>query len=162
MTDTDPRATLALAMYNTLERDTRNNGETFIRLKDGSPEWMTDAIRKAHGGMLPDDTRYRMIRDVLSSLTDREPDDWEDAAHEICDSLIDVYTSRLTAWLASDINRVGYVTEAIEEYGRGRDPAHEIAMGQFREYEEIYGSLVRSIEERAEEENDENEDEREG
>jgi len=142
----------ALALLDAFETRTRDNGETFLALKEGHPEWMTDCLREAHGDMMPDNTRYRMIREVVSALTERDEDEWDDAEHEICDGLVDVYTSRLTAWLASHLDRVCYCDEAQFE-GLVRDNAgveERMRVGQFLEYQEIYRTVVVFLRERAE------------
>lgn len=154
---TDNRENLARALADSFEQRTRDNGETFYCLTDNAPEWMREAMRDAHGDMLPDDTRYRMIRSAVYSLTDYSPDDWEDCLHEMADSLVDVYTADLTAWLASHIQRVSYCDEAASEYGLESndgarfDTAQFLMRGQYAEYIEILSALVSAITEQAEE-----------
>lgn len=71
---------LASAMYSAFITDTRANGEEFIRLADGSPEWMTNVIHAGHGDLLPDDYRYRTIREACGFLADLDEDeDLDDA-----------------------------------------------------------------------------------
>lgn len=86
---------LAGEAFGWLEQATRENGDSFVRTRDGTPEWITDMIHEAHGDMLPDDFCYATIYDLLSSMVDY--DDLEDAASEIIDSGVSVYTSQLTA-----------------------------------------------------------------
>lgn len=147
---------IATAIANLVDKD--RNGETIVVIKDDAPQWVTDMARKAHGNMMPDDMRFKMIREVLSCMAghveaDTEHDGVEfdldhDVRHEVCDGLVDVYTSALTAWLGSHIERPGYCDEAIREYGSpdaDDDINKRISMGQFAEYEEIFGSIVDSI-----------------
>jgi hypothetical protein len=125
---------------------TRTNGETFYRLKDGSPKWMTDAVWAAHnrGDMLPDDTRYAMIAEVADVLANTDPDNWSDT-HEDLDGLVDPYNGALLKWVASHLSRAVYVDEAISEYGWPGDLFKALAQGQYVEYTEIAASLVASL-----------------
>lgn len=153
----DTRTLVAEELYRALVTDTRTNGETFIKLVDGHPDWMTDVMHEAHGDMLPDDWRYKMIDEVLGDLLEYDPDNWEDRSSEICDGLVDVYNSDRMKWLNSHHSRASYVDEARDEglIGRDADLMDQLGSGQYREYEEILHSLVRSITERAEELDDE-------
>lgn len=150
MTTTIDRArALAGEMATAFTTKTRANGEAFRLLKDDPPEWMTDVVREAHDGMMPDDHRYRMIERVCDTLAESE--DWDDLVTDL-DGLVDIYTSHLTTWLASHIDRVGYCDDAVEDIGREyRDTANLLQWGQLREYEEIAASLINSFRTRAEE-----------
>lgn len=53
-------------------------------------------------------------------------------------------------WLASDVRRVEYLKEAIDEYGVPDSGSRLLMQAQYREVEEIYHSLIRSLEARAE------------
>lgn len=149
---TDNRATVAQQLYDAFISDTRTNGEKFDRLADGSPQWMTDIVRAAHGDMMPDDMRYTMIRECLSNLVDYDPDDWQDRDSEIADSLVDVYNTARVRWLASHLSRGAYCDEALEEGIADRESVYNIiGSGQYMEYREILAQLIGAIEERAEE-----------
>lgn len=122
---------------------------------DDAPDWFTDLCRRAHdqARILPDDWRYEFIRDALSLLEDTEPDDDPD---EVATERIeaDTYTHDLTAWLNSSLDRLGYVDEAIEEWGVDlvRDGAWRgLAMGQVAERREVFSSVLQSLRDRAEE-----------
>jgi hypothetical protein len=138
----------ATQMARAFETRTRDNGTEYVALKDGSPDWMTDVARSAHdhARILPDDTRYDMIREVVAALADLE--DWDDL-HETIDGLVDIYTGSLTKWLASSNLRPGYCDEAIEELGDPGDMVKRIQYGQYREYEEIAQQVIEAINEAA-------------
>lgn len=146
--------TVAGELAEAFESAERSNGDTFYKLRDGSPEWMTDAIHAAHGDMLPDDWRYKAIRAVAQAMADLDADsDLDDSAHEACDSLVDIYTSGLTAWLASRADRYCYCDDAAEEIGveSGAGIIQRLQLGQFAEYREIWDSLRQALEAEAEE-----------
>jgi len=136
--------TLAQSLYDALVTATRADGSEFIRLADGSPEWMKTAVRDSHCGMLPDDTRYRMIRECAGALADLE--DWEDT-HEIADGLVDIYNNDRLVWLASHLTRADYCDDAqSEDYvSESASMFDRIGAGQYMEYSEILGSLVHSL-----------------
>jgi hypothetical protein len=135
--------------------DTRANGESFVKCKDDRDEWIDDAVMEAHGGMMPDDMRYRMIQRVADSIAETlayDADaDLDDARFEAVDSLVPVYHSERFAWLASHNGRADYCDDARAE-GVVSDDAgisDRIAAGIFAEYSEIWDSLVAAITERA-------------
>jgi hypothetical protein len=147
-------------LASSFEDVARANGSMFVRLKDGRPEWMSETVRKCHDDMLPDDTRYRMIWAVVGELADRTDDiqteegeidehgAMGDVVHDVLDSLVDVYTARLTEWVASHLDRVGYCTAAAEDLGaETTDMIASLQRGQYYEYEQILWSLVRELNE---------------
>ena len=156
--------TLAGEAYGWFETATRDNGDRFDRTKDGAPEWIRDLCMEAHGDMLPDDYRYAMIRSALECIS--EADDPEDAAHEWADAEVSVYNAARAAWLASHLDRGGYCDEAISQFGTpdGYDDGVYgiIAQGWYMEASEVYGLVLRFLEEKDDGEEDEDEDEDEG
>ena len=63
------KAKEALAYF---EKAKRTNGVEFWKVKDGTPQWVTDLCFSAHseGAMLPDDWRYVFIVEALVALED--------------------------------------------------------------------------------------------
>jgi hypothetical protein len=130
-------------------------GSTFVRLTDDAPEWLTDAVREAHDGELPDDWRYETCELIASMLDERpewlESDDDSDLAHEIADSLTDVYNFDRLTWLAGSLIRPDYVNDAVREYGiptDGFDLVEAIGWGQYsclRQMAEILITAVREV-----------------
>lgn len=111
---------LAREMSPMFEWRKRENGDDYVVLKDGHPEWMTDIIRKAHdnGELLPNDTTYRFIEAAIDTIADCEDDaSYDDIGDRLCDIESDVYTSDLTEWLHASNYHVDYLTQAAEEYG---------------------------------------------
>lgn len=146
---------LAAKLAAAFETRNRDNGAEFVTLRDGAPEWMTEVIHAAHGDMLPDDWRYAAIKSLAEDISDAS--DVEDERHEIVDGNVEIYTSRLTGWLASDIRRINYCDEAAEEYYGGA-PSREdggliklLQIGQYRELDEVFGLMLSALEEIADE-----------
>ncbi len=133
--------TLAAELYTALIEKTRDDGSAFVTLEDDSPDWMGDAVRAAHGDFMPDDWRYQAIKGVCSHRSDSDS-----FASEDIDSLVDCYTGRLTAWLATSVKRVGYCDEAESEYGPAKDMSARLMAGQRMEYSEIWYSLIHYLE----------------
>mgnify|MGYP007083438397 CR=1 FL=1 len=109
-------------------------------------ENLRQSVYAAHGDRLPDDwifDKYMSILDALNSgYTINTIDDAEEHRSEIVDGLVDVYTADLTAWLASNINNVQYMTAAAEEYGKESDGFKILAMAQFKAIDEIYQEVI--------------------
>lgn len=135
----------ARELYDAFVTDKRLDGTEFVKLQDGSPEWMKDLCRAAHGEMFPDDFRYAMIEEMASKIADSNEDaDMDDVR---CEIEADIYTSDLTAWLASRTDRYGYVDEAVEEMGwPDSGLTQALQMGQVREKEEVFEAVRESLE----------------
>jgi hypothetical protein len=134
---------------------TRPSGESFTRMKDDAPEWVGQMVHAAHGDMLPDDWRYACIRAAVDHIADTSEAD-ADACHEFADAYVDVYTSALTDWLGSHVNRPGYCDEAAEEYGGEPDGINQrIMLGQYAEASEVFYAVSEALLERFDEVEDE-------
>lgn len=144
-------------------------GETFVCLSDahtlgdsGAVSWVRQLVHDAHGDMLPDDWRYRAIRDALEAIAETDDgDDLDDAGAEWSDGYADVYNGQLYAWLGSHLDRAAYVDDAAEQFGydEGRGVAGLIALGQVAEAREVFDSVRRSLEDRATDDTDDDDDE---
>jgi hypothetical protein len=138
---------LAQEMSSAFERRKRDNGDTFVALKDDSPQWMTDVCHEAHGDMFPDDWRYSFIEDAVDALAENEDQD------EARDSIeAEIYTHKLTSWLASRNDRYEYCDQALEEWGTdigGTFPL--LQMGQSWEKEEVFSLVLSALEALADE-----------
>lgn len=134
------------------ERKERDDGTPYVTLKDGRPEWLYEAVRAAHGDMLPDDWRYGTISEALMFIGDTEPDDIEDG-HEFADQRASVYTSELCEWVASHSARLGYCEQAREDGLVAVDASisQRLMVGQYVEALEVWASLVESLQARADE-----------
>ena len=106
----------ALADY--FEAKSRDNGEAFYSLTDDRPDWLYEAVREAHDGEFPDDWRYKMCHSIACWLDDDEPT--EDNIFEFADGATDIYNADRLRWLASSLDRVDYVNDALAE-GAGQD-----------------------------------------
>lgn len=138
---------LASQLYDAFETKTRDNGDTFVCLKNGSPEWMTDVCRAAHddANMMPDDFRYALIKEAAGAIHDAgEGADLDDAASEFSDG-VDVYTSSLCAWAASHSYRSGYCDDALTEYGKPESLSQLLQWGQAMERREVFASVAASL-----------------
>jgi hypothetical protein len=122
--------------------DTRDNGEKFVKTKEGRPDWLKNLIFTAHGGMMPDDYRYKFIENSLQYISDQD----EDVGLDCPEIEADIYTSDLTKWLHSRNDRVCYLTEALETFGI-KDGFAALQLAQLREREEVYHSVLSSLRE---------------
>lgn len=140
--------TLAAEMSQTFETATRpTSGETFRKLKDDAPAWMTTVCRKAHddGDILPDDWRYCFLEEAVDALA--ECDDPVEARDRLEP---DIYTSDLTGWLHSLNSRVYYLGEVMQEYGPFRDGFQLLAAAQLSEKQETFQQVLDALREELE------------
>lgn len=153
MTTTKTIQELATEARGYFTRTQRTNGEWFFSFDhETTPEWVHDLAHAAHGDMLPDDYRYEMIVDALSFIADNG--DTDDGSHEFADSEVSASTADRTAWLASHLDRVGYMIEAQSAFGAEPDPATAIGYGWYLEAHEVYESVLSSLADRSSEDDD--------
>ena len=146
---TDAIKRLASEARGAMETRTREDGTSYVTAKDEGPGWVLDLAHEAHGGMLPDDWRWSCIRAALAHIADS--DDPEDEAGEFADGMVDTYTAGRLRWLASHLDRPGYVDQAADEHG-APDPDDlmgRIGMGQYVEAREVYDLVWRFLSDRA-------------
>lgn len=153
----------ARALADAFEVKARDNGEGFYCLKDGSPDWMTDALRAAHDGgdMMPNDWSYRlahgMAQHIAESLEYDAAQDLSDIVSEGADSLVPCYNGERLAWLASHLSRAGFVDDAAMELGITPDGGilEMIGVGIYAELRMIGAALVEAIEGQVDEDEEE-------
>ena len=100
-----------------------------------------------HADMLPDDFRYKMIHSILQEMDDNE--EYEDLN---IDDLIPIYTYELTSWLESNISRLSYCDQYLEEYGEVNDTISLLLGGYMMELNEVYYLINEWLDENIEEE----------
>ena len=137
---------LASAMAEAFERKTRDAGAEYVILRDGSPEWMQEVCREAHGDMLPDDTRYQMIEAVVDAIAEGTPDG---DVYEQVDALPEpVYYNEAAGWLSTyAAQRMDYADQAAEEYGFALsvDTWTRLAEGIAYEQREVFDLVVSAL-----------------
>lgn len=156
---------IAAAAYEQFERAARatSDGEMFVRIKDGAPDWIKDAVKDAHNGgeILPDDWTYERARSAFEAIS--EADDPQDARHEWADGEADTYTSARLSWLADYPGALDAVDEAVDEFGWPSEAGGTVAAlagrGQYIAAGRLYDAILAACEERAEEEDDEDDEE---
>ena len=100
-----------------------------------------------HDGMLPDDHKYRMIHSILQEMDDNE--EYEDLN---IDDLIPIYTYELTSWLESNISRLSYCDDYLQEYGEVNDTISLLLGGYMMELNEVYYLINEWLDENTDEE----------
>jgi hypothetical protein len=135
---------LAREFSGHFKKQTQNSGDVIVITDEESPEELDELVQEAHGNMFPDDLRYEFIRDAMNSISDS--DNPEDDAGELVDSDVDIYTHDLTKWLGSRNDRFNYVDEAVKEFGHSDEGViKEIMMGQYKEREEVFFSVLEGL-----------------
>jgi hypothetical protein len=139
---------LAEQLSGAFETKKRNDGNEFVSLKDGSPEWMTQVIRSAHGDKLPDDTTYAFIEKAADALAEMDED--AEPSDVISELEPDTYTADLTAWLNARPDQVYFLTEVLEEGTGITDGFQLLQAAQQKQLHEVGYALVSALEEAAE------------
>lgn len=152
------RATLIALLAASFTTGARDDGQGYIKQKDGTPDWMLAIVREAHDTMMPNDTSYSMILSVINDMDDLlrydAETDLDELQHERIDSLIPVYNMERAAWLASHLNRAEYVNEALEnmggQLGHGDDIYSLLAYGIDVELRNIWAAVERGVDQQLE------------
>lgn len=155
---------LAGQLFDAFERDTREDGSAFYKLRDGSPEWMSDAVRAAHDAVdeMPDDDVYSECRDVASSLN--ECDDLREAeerAREYADEAVSVYNAQRLAWVAAKPGIRGPLCEeCADDMGMQTADIFQLAAWGWYEWaRRIYSAIAEAVGEAADEADEDEADE---
>ena len=135
-----------------------DSGDRFYTLKDEAPAWIgeRDVVYEAHkaiDGRLPDDWIYEAVHAIACNLNVYdESDEAQEESSEICDGLVDIYTAKLTSWLASHLGNLALCDEAVSEGLVSEDSSIEdrIKVGQCVAYQRIAASVISSVEAEAE------------
>ncbi|WP_242136971.1 hypothetical protein [Sphingomonas sp. TREG-RG-20F-R18-01] len=147
------REALAREFSAAFEAKTRDNGDTFYCLRDGSPEWMSDAVHMAHGDMMPNDWSYRLTREVVDAIAWLPVGaDFDDERGEIVDGIVPVYNNDRLQWLASSLDRAAYCDDAQRDGLVAEDATmfDRIAAGIYSEADAIYSAVSAAIVDAAE------------
>lgn len=135
---------LAGAMAAAFETRTRANGDAFVCLKDGAPEWMTEIVRAAHDGSLPDDWTYDAVRQCVDLIA--EGNDPDDVAPEA-----DVYTSDLLAWAPGHVD---LIDQCMADFGPFASLCDLLMAAQSEALRSIMGTVAQALADRVEKETD--------
>lgn len=132
----------AKIMSRFLERKERKTGESFVYIKDQSPEWVIDICRECHQDMMPDDYKFEMIHEALKALKECKND--QDVDHVYLES--DIYTHQLLKWVSSHLTRIDYVDEYMGECDLAQsDFLSLLSGGQLKEKNEVLSILIEEL-----------------
>ncbi len=146
--------TVLTELADAFTRAKRANGETFYRLKDDCASWITSQtmceLHTALDDRLPDDWVYEQIANIAEHLAGYDPTMDEDTAmeaqHELCDSLVDIYNSARTGWLASHIGNADLCDIANKEFGEpDTDMFTRIGQGQYYALTMLCGAVIHAV-----------------
>lgn len=111
----------ACAFSDSLEQRERSDGGKFYCLRDDAPEWMREAARDAHRGMMPNDWTYRLIYrmadGIACALQSNDDPDMSEVILNAADYAIPDYNSERLEWLSSHGSRVDLLDDFLCEYG---------------------------------------------
>jgi hypothetical protein len=135
---------LAAELNAALVHQKRSDGKELVSLASGSPDWMQELCRKAHGDMMPDDWKYEFIEDAAVTFEEGNTDTSDlDSCYP--------YTADRLRWLASHLDRPGFCDEAASEFlPADKRPAvlELIAVGMYWEMDQVFGIVMQCLIER--------------
>lgn len=150
---------LAQQLNRAFTRAVRQDGTTYIKLRNGSPGWMNDVIRECHCGRLPNDRVYSLIEQAAEYLANYTGSDLTEAINYFEP---DPYYYDLAEWLQTPYHWE-YAEQAHDEYGTFETLADWIEAAQRCQFEEIGNELIAELERLTnvieDDEDDEDEDE---
>jgi hypothetical protein len=144
--------TLAVELAGYFEERKRDNGTTYICLRNDRPEWAVTVIHEAHAGLLPDDWRYGFAKAATDFFADDavhgdcDPRAVFEIAEEAIESTVSTTNAALAAWLASHATaRCTFCDDAAQDLGLDAhtDMTGRLSEGQRAEITEVF-ELVRS------------------
>ncbi len=134
------------AMVGCLGTRHRADGTSYMVLSDADHwadvhEVLTDVMRGAHFGELPNDWRYQTVYDICHGLLEHcQPDqriwdagDFGEIAYDLADQLTETGTSQLMQWLADNPSRCEFDDDGLVD---GMMP-NLARLAAFRQCEEI-------------------------
>ena len=122
--------------------ETRDNGSEYWNRNRCAPEWIMELCQTAHGGMLPDDYRYRFIVQALDALEEAEDVDEARDGYEF-----EHRYYRLVEWLGSHAgHRLEYCDQWAEEYGHPESTGDLLQGGHLQERLEVLDLVRGSLE----------------
>jgi hypothetical protein len=142
----------ALDLARAFELKIRDDGSTFYIFREGSPEWMTEAVRAAHDEEFPNDWRFTICNFLAQNLAEYETaEDAYDHVSELAEAQDAIYTSDLLTWYAERPGRLDYAEQAEEELGRdpGASIGDRLHLGHHYAIEQMAQVLISACEARA-------------
>jgi len=109
----------AATLRSAFTLDHRSDGSEFWRFTDEARQSVDDLatfVHELHDEELPNDWRYEKIVEICEAIAEYDADtEWSDAAHEITDGLVSVFTFELTEWIADYGSRLSYCDQVLED-----------------------------------------------
>ena len=140
---------LATEMASWFESRTRDNGTTFLTLRDNHPKWIQQVCFDAHksptiGTIMPEDYRHEMINECLDIIAECTNEDQLENAKWDGLTAPD-YTYDLIQWLASHNARAVFCDESKQEIGDAGDLIGQIRDGYVYEIREVFDLVVSAL-----------------
>jgi len=103
------------------------NGRVLFTLERTPPQWLREAVDRAHGGLLPNDAVFRSVYELLELIAEGESP--EEAVSRIADQATE---SDLLKWVDGYPYAPDDIDEAVESFGYGG--FYEAVSGGYRLY----------------------------
>jgi hypothetical protein len=141
----------ALLLSSSFELQTRSDDSTYLALCDGTADWIRQAVMLSHGGELPNDTRYQLIRDAAIAISEQHFSDIKEAREsvfELSADLVPPYTHDLLQWFSANINRLFDCDDYLEQFGGQVSRVSDaLELGYRAAAEDVLNTLITEIDE---------------
>jgi len=139
------------------ERRTRDDGTHFYTLTDDRPDWLHEAVMEAHGEEGPNDWVYDTLDSIAKAIDDLDPDDLDDASHEIADSLTTTWNSERADWLSGHLSRAFWVDDARRDglLSEDSDTFEQLGIGQYCQIRFMAEILLQAVADNLDEDTEE-------
>lgn len=133
-----------------------SSGETYIFLRSGSPEWMQEAVRAAHGDRLPSDWIYAACQSAAQDIATEDAESARDWAggrlYFWADGEVDIGDANALAW-GGDNYALASEAEAEAEADLGKidgTAAKRMQVAQYYAASAIGRTIAEALQDRAE------------
>jgi len=131
---------------------TRPDDTQFFCVADNAPEYVQDLAHHVHEGMMPDDYRYKFLTNIICTLADYDEQTLTDILtgdYDVYDIVgePDLYNASLLQWQASNLTRMGYADEVLQQGVEPETLSSLLMQAQEKEMADIFGLALAWIEE---------------
>lgn len=133
----------------TFHKDTEKEFKRVCIIEDIDKDTHGKLVDLVYRDTTADDYTYSWIRQAFGAIEEEllnlREDDEIDSLNDLelteaIDGIVDVYTHNITTWLGSNVNRVYYLTGAIEQ--GTTDGYNALALAQYLEISEMFDKVV--------------------
>jgi hypothetical protein len=139
----------AILLAASFELQARPDGSTHLVLSAGTADWIREAVRLSHDHELPNDTRYKLIRDAAVAISHFSciEEAWE-SVFELSADLVPPSSIDLLEWFSAYPSRLGDCDDYLEQFGeRVSRVSDALDLGYRAAATDVINTLITEIDE---------------